>query len=191
MRVVGGRLKGRRLIPPGDRRIRPTGDRTREALFNILESRYPGQLEGGRVADIFAGTGALGIEALSRGAREAVFVEKDRAALDLLRRNLATLGLSRHGTCRRVDATRLPPAETPFDIIFMDPPYGQGLVNDALESITTQGWHHENSLIILECGKTEETTFPPHFTCILERCYGDTKLAIIVPSDGKGGKPAP
>ena len=128
MRVVGGRLRGRALAAPKSQAIRPTADRLREALFNILTHAYDDPVSGARVLDLFAGTGALGIEALSRGAAFALFVDDGAEARALVRENVATLGLG--GTTRifRRDATRLGPAHPlePFSLAFLDPPYGQG-----------------------------------------------------------------
>src|SRR5580692_6589034 len=136
MRVVGGRLKGRNLASPASREIRPTADRLREALFNILVHAYDNPLAGARVLDLFAGTGALGIEALSRGAVFALFVDDGAEARALLRENVATLGLGGASRIFRRDATRLGPAHPvePFSLAFLDPPYGRDLAAAALVS---------------------------------------------------------
>ena len=135
MRIVGGRLKGRTLLTPSSRAIRPTSERLRESIFDILEHRFPGQIEGARVVDLFAGTGALAIEALSRGARFALLVDNGAEARALLRANVEALALGGVTRIWRVDATKLgsPPAGGPFALAFLDPPYGQGLVRPGLE----------------------------------------------------------
>src|SRR5437588_11274481 len=135
MRIVGGRLRGRALAAPKSQAIRPTADRLRESLFNILAHAYGDPISGARVLDLFAGTGALGLEAVSRGAAFALFVDEGAEARALLRANVEALGLG--GTTRifRRDATRLGPAHPlePFGLAFADPPYGQGLAQRALE----------------------------------------------------------
>ena len=134
MRIVGGRLKGRVLSAPASRAIRPTSERLRESIFDILEHRFPGHIEGARVVDLFAGTGALAIEALSRGARFALFVDNGADARALLRANVEALALGGVTRIWRADATKLAaaPAGGPFDLAFLDPPYGQGLASPAL-----------------------------------------------------------
>src|SRR5271157_542810 len=137
MRIVGGRLRGRGLAAPGSRAIRPTSERLRESIFDILEHRYPGHVEGARVVDLFAGSGALAIEALSRGARFALFVDNSAEARALIRENVEALGLGGVTRVWRADATRLgaAPAGGPFGLAFLDPPYGQNLVGPALASL--------------------------------------------------------
>src|SRR5579884_1202781 len=136
MRVVGGRLRGRNLASPASREIRPTADRLRESVFNILAHAYGDPVSGARVLDLFAGTGALGIEAVSRGASYALFVDDGVEARALLRQNAETLGLGGVTRIFRRDATKLGPAHPlePFSLVFLDPPYGQGLAEKALVS---------------------------------------------------------
>src|SRR5947199_727855 len=142
MRIVGGRLRGRALAAPRSQAIRPTADRLREALFNILVHAYGDPVAGARVLDLFAGTGALGIEALSRGAAFALFVDDAAEARALLRENIATLGLGGVTRIFRRDATRLGPAHPvePFSLVFLDPPYGKGLSEKAIVSAHAGGW---------------------------------------------------
>src|SRR5436305_11748222 len=142
MRVVGGRLKGRTLASPATRDIRPTADRLRESLFNILIHAYGDPIEGARVLDLFAGTGALGIEAVSRGAGFALFVDNGAEARALLRNNIEALGLGGVTKVYRRDATNLGPAHPmePFTLAFLDPPYGNGLAEKALASLRDGGW---------------------------------------------------
>src|SRR5580692_5976104 len=134
MRVVGGRLKGRNLASPSSRDIRPTADRLRESLFNILVHAYDDPIAGARVLDLFAGTGALGIEAVSRGAAFTLFVDNGAEARALLRNNVEALGLGGTSRIFRRDATKLGPAHPvePFALAFLDPPYGKGLAEEAL-----------------------------------------------------------
>src|SRR6267378_1648269 len=142
MRVVGGRLKGRNLASPASREIRPTADRLRESVFNILIHAYDNPIEGARVLDLFAGTGALGIEAISRGAKFALFVDNGTEARALLRNNVEALGLGGVTKVYRRDATNLGPAHPmePFALAFLDPPYGKGLAEKALASLRDGGW---------------------------------------------------
>src|SRR5579862_5860120 len=142
MRVVGGRLRGRALAAPKSSAIRPTADRLRESLFNILVHAYDDPIAGARVLDLFAGTGALGIEALSRGAAFTLFVDDGAEARALLRENATSLGLGGTSRIFRRDATRLGPAYPvePFSLAFLDPPYGQGLAERSLASAHAGGW---------------------------------------------------
>src|SRR5271156_5592074 len=146
MRIVGGRLKGRVLLTPSSRAIRPTSERLRESIFDILEHRFPGQIEGARVVDLFAGTGALAIEALSRGARFALFVDNGAEARALLRGNVEALGLGGVTRIWRADATSLgkAPTSAPFSLAFLDPPYDKGLATPALAALGVGGWLAED-----------------------------------------------
>ena len=149
MRVVGGSLRGRPLAAPKSPTIRPTADRLREAVFNILMHAYDNPIEGARVLDLFAGTGALGIEALSRGAAFTLFVDDGAEARALLRENVATLGLGGTSRIFRRDATKLGPAHPvePFALAFLDPPYGKGLAEQALASARAGGWLKPDALV--------------------------------------------
>ncbi len=152
MRVVGGRLRGRALAAPKSQAIRPTADRLRESLFNILLHAYGDPVTDARVLDLFAGTGALGIEALSRGAAFALFVDDGAEARALLRENVTALGLGGVTRIFRRDATKLGPAHPiePFSLAFLDPPYGQGLAEQALASARAGGWFVPDALIVVE-----------------------------------------
>ncbi len=180
MRIVGGALRGRVLPAPVPKATRPTSDRTRESLFSILEQyHFP---ENYYVADIFAGTGALGFEALSRGAAYAVFVETDMGARASLRRNGEALDMM--GRCRilKRDARRLgaPPSGVPaaFDLVFMDPPYGKDLVLPCLASMQAGGWLRPDALICIEESRRTEIVLPDAFQHIDHRFYGDSQLLI-------------
>src|SRR5881394_2000398 len=142
MRIVGGRLRGRALAAPKSQAIRPTADRLRESLFNILAHAYGDPVSGARALDLFAGTGALGLEALSRGASFALFVDDGAEARALMRQNIETLGLAAATRIFRRDATKLGPAHPvePFSLAFLDPPYGKGLAEQALAAMRDGGW---------------------------------------------------
>jgi 16S rRNA (guanine966-N2)-methyltransferase len=180
MRVVGGRLRGRALAAPKSRAIRPTADRLREALFNILIHAYGDPVTGARVLDLFAGTGALGIEAISRGAAFALFVDDGAEARGLLRENVVTLGLGGITRIFRRDATTLGDAYPidPFSLVFLDPPYGLGLAEKALASALTGGWLTPDVLIVVEESAGAFKT-PDGFTAIERRPYDDTELIFL------------
>jgi 16S rRNA (guanine966-N2)-methyltransferase len=183
MRIVGGRHRGRRLFaPPGDA-VRPTGDRAREALFDILShgdfaaDGIPFAEE--TVLDAFAGTGALGLEALSRGAAEAVFFEQKPEARSALRRNIANLGETARARILPYDATRPPRAGVQCAIVFIDPPYRSGLAAPALRAIAAAGWLLPDALAILEVGAREKLELPAGFTLLDERVYGAARLVFL------------
>lgn len=183
VRVVAGKWRGRAIAAPADASIRPTSDRAREALFNLLTQ---GRVAGGesplldaRVLDAFAGSGALGLEALSRGAAEVLFLEKDAAAVALIRQNLRHFGAVREGIVIQGDATRPPPARAPASIALLDPPYRSGLAAPALAALLAQGWLAEGALVSVELEKGEELEIPPGFTPLDERRYGKAKLVFL------------
>jgi 16S rRNA (guanine966-N2)-methyltransferase len=181
MRVVGGRLRGRPLAAPKSKTIRPTADRLRESVFNILQHAYGDPVSGARVLDLFAGTGALGIEALSRGATFTLFVDDGAEARALLRDNVTSLGLG--GTTRifRRDATKLGPAHPiePFSLAFLDPPYGQDLAAAALASACAGGWFVPDALIIVEGATKSAFAVPDDFTVLERRAYDDTEIIFL------------
>jgi 16S rRNA (guanine966-N2)-methyltransferase len=178
VRIVGGEFRGRVLAAPKSNAIRPTTDRTRESLFNILAHAHPGVLDATRVLDLFAGTGAVGIEALSRGAKSALFVENSVEGRSLLWQNIDALGL--HGRARilRRDATDLGPASNiePFQLVFADPPYGKGLGEKALFAAHAGGWLAPGAIAILEERADAQVIVDPVFKFIEERSFGDTKM---------------
>jgi 16S rRNA (guanine966-N2)-methyltransferase len=177
MRIVAGSHRGRPLEAPADQRIRPTSDRIRESLFNILDHRLGG-FAGKRVLDGFAGTGALGFEALSRGAAFALFVDKDRDALSLTRRNAASLGLTEKADFRLADLTRPPQSAQQFDLVLLDPPYGQGLAGKALEALADTGWLAPEALAVIEADRTQPETLPERFATMDSRDYGRTRIVL-------------
>lgn len=183
MRIVAGRFKGKTLDAPKGLSTRPTSDRVREALFNVLEHGAPRiALEGSRVLDLFAGSGALGLEALSRGARYGLFIEDDASARGVIRRNVESLGLTGATKIWRRDATKLGPAGNipPFDVVFCDPPYGKGLGARALQSAAGGGWLAPGAVAVLEERSGEPPGWPQGLAEIDRRRYGDTEIAIAI-----------
>jgi 16S rRNA (guanine966-N2)-methyltransferase len=179
MRIVGGTFKGRSLTGPKGDGTRPTSDRVRESIFNILAHGIEGfALDGARVMDLFAGTGALGFEALSRGARFCQFVDESVEARGVIRQNADALGVI--GQCKiwRRDATRLGPAapQTPYDLIFADPPYGKGLGTAALASIVEGQWLSPGGMVVLEEAVKAAVADAPGLTLLDTRDYGDTQV---------------
>jgi 16S rRNA (guanine966-N2)-methyltransferase len=181
MRIVGGRLGGRTLASPRSQAIRPTADRLRESLFNILVHAYGDPVTGARVLDLFAGTGALGLEALSRGAAFALFVDDAAEARALLRENIATLGLGGVTRIFRRDATRLGPAHPlePFSLVFLDPPYGKGLAEKALASALAGGWLAAGALAVVEEAADAAFTVPAGFEEVERRRYDETEVVFL------------
>jgi len=181
MRVVGGRLRGRNIVAPSSREIRPTADRLREALFNILIHAYDDPVGGARVLDLFAGTGALGIEAISRGAAFTLFVDNGAEARALLRNNIEALGLGGVSKVYRRDATRLGPAHPlePFGLVFLDPPYGKGLGEAALASLRDGGWLAPDALLVVEEAKAAAFAAPAGFAELERRAYDDTEFVVL------------
>src|SRR3954463_6736771 len=181
MRVVGGRLKGRTLASPASRDIRPTADRLRESLFNILVHAYGDPIDGARVLDLFAGTGALGIEAISRGAKFALFVDNGAEARALLRNNVEALGLGGGTKGDRRAACHLRPAHPvePFSLVFLDPPYRMKLAEKALASLRDGGWLTPGALVVVEEAKAAEFATPEKFEQLERRIYDDTELVFL------------
>lgn len=197
MRIIGGRFRGTRLSAPGPApgpgaahgHLRPTSDRVREAVFNLLaHGPYgtPPLPEGRRVLDLFAGTGALGLEALSRGAAFAVFVEDHPASRALIRENVERLRLTGQTKLWRRDATRLGPCRgAPYDLVFADPPYGRGLAQAALTSAREGGWIGPGALVVVETAFDEAPPALPGLSLEDDRHYGDTRVLIFL--DAAGG----
>ncbi|MFL6799476.1 MAG: 16S rRNA (guanine(966)-N(2))-methyltransferase RsmD [Xanthobacteraceae bacterium] len=181
MRVVGGRLRGRVLVAPSGSAIRPTADRLREALFNILTHGYGDPVSGARVLDLFAGTGAFGIEALSRGAAFALFIDEAASARALIRENVASLGLGGVSKVFRRDATRLGPGYPmePFTLAFLDPPYSRGLAERALIAAKQGGWLAPAALIVVEEAAHAELLVPAEFEQLERRVYDDSALLFL------------
>jgi 16S rRNA (guanine966-N2)-methyltransferase len=181
MRIIGGRLKGRALQGPTSQAIRPTSDRLRETIFNILAHAYGDAVEGAIVIDLFAGTGAMGIEALSRGAKRALFVDDGSAARALLRANVEAMGLGGVTKIFRRDARKLgqAPAGERFSLAFLDPPYGKGLAEGALIALRDGSWLMQDALVIVEEAADAKLGTPEGFTALESRAYGDTQVVIL------------
>ena len=175
MRIIAGQWRGRPIIAPKGDATRPTADRMREALFSMLASRL-GSFEELAVADLFAGSGALGLEALSRGAASCVFVEQDRAAVDALKANIAKLGAK--ADVRAQSVLALPPATKPYDLILMDPPYGTGAGAVALDKLGRLGWADAATWISIETAKNE-TVEVDGFAAEVERIHGKGKITLL------------
>ncbi|MEQ8355453.1 MAG: 16S rRNA (guanine(966)-N(2))-methyltransferase RsmD [Kiloniellaceae bacterium] len=184
MRIVAGRHRGRSLRTPDDLAVRPTADRTREALFNILTSgklSREGQqrLPEARVLDAFAGTGALGLEALSRGAAEVIFMENYAPAIEICRANIASLEETENAKLLACDVLHPRAAPAPCDLVFLDPPYNQGFAEKAIESLLKAGWIAPGTLVAVEMMKTEAFAPPEGFTELDARTYGKAKLVFL------------
>ncbi|WP_066476419.1 MULTISPECIES: 16S rRNA (guanine(966)-N(2))-methyltransferase RsmD [unclassified Sphingomonas] len=176
MRIIAGTWRGRPLIAPKGDATRPTADRTREALFSMLTSRV-GSFDGLRVADLFAGSGALGLEALSRGAAACLFVEQDRAALEALKANIARLGAT--GTDVRAQSVlALGPVSQPVDLMLVDPPYRSGAGNVALDKLARLGWIGPATWISVETARDEDVD-ATGFAIDAERVHGKAKLTLL------------
>ena len=178
MRIIAGRFRGRRLIVPEGLSVRPTSDRARGALFDMLRHGKPAgagfRLEGARVLDAFAGTGALGLEALSRGAEHATFFEPAPAARAARNRDIAA------SRAAAVDATEPPPAATARDLALLDPPYGEGLAGPALTALTGAGWFAKDAIACVETARDDAFEVPPGFEEIDDRRHGAARLRILI-----------
>ena len=184
IRIIGGRNRGRKLVVPDDPAVRPTPDRAREALFSILEhlDRADGLgLRGARVLDAFAGTGALGLEALSRGAERALFLEPNGQARHTLADNLRTLNEGENANVLPRDATKPgpAPAQAPFDLIFADAPYGTGMGSQALAALAAENWLMAGALAVIEVEAREALVPPDEFAQLEDRTYGRTRLVFL------------
>ena len=193
MRIVGGTFRGRQLATPRGRTVRPTSDRVREAMFDILQHGLQSNAGGGlpngaNVLDVFAGTGALGLEALSRGATHATFIEKDPAACRVIERNTQMLDAMKCVTLLRRNALRPAAPPTNFhaaNLLVMDPPYRSDLAAPALQALRARGWIARNAISVVEIATDESLDLPRGFTLIDERRYGDTTL-LFLKSEGLG-----
>jgi 16S rRNA (guanine966-N2)-methyltransferase len=180
MRIVGGRLKGRALKSPGSDAIRPTSDRLRETVFNILAHSYGNPVAGARVIDLFAGTGAMTIEALSRGAAVALLVDQGAQACAIIRANFAALGLLGAARILRRDARKLgaAPQQEKFNLAFVDPPYGKGLVPPTLKVLRNGGWLDKGALVVIEERAGADVDLPEGFVSCETRRFGATQIAF-------------
>lgn len=192
MRIVGGAFSGRPLASVGkgapEAQLRPTSDRVREAIFNVIAHGLDRDLDGARALDLFAGAGALELEALSRGAAFAVFVEDHPVARGLLRQNVELFGLTGRTKIWRRDATRLGPNRgAAFDVAFLDPPYGRGLAEPALRSALAGGWLSDGGLVVVELGPDDDAPRIDGLRPVDLRRYGRTRTAFFIRADGLGG----
>ena len=184
MRITAGKFKARTLIAPGDASVRPTSDKVRQAIFNILEHKdfgFPFVLEGARVIDLFAGTGAMGLEAVSQGARYCLFVDDSAASRALIRQNVEAFGLTGATKIWRRDASALGPLDTlsPFDLAFLDPPYRKDLLNPALVGLRDGGWLNAPALIVAEMAEDDDLPSTDGYEMLDDRIYGDTRVVIL------------
>ena len=177
MRVIAGEWRGRRLVAPPGEVTRPTADRTRETLFSMLVSRL-GTFEGLRVADLFAGSGALGIEALSRGAGHAIFVENEREALKAIAANLATFKATDRAQVMGGSALRLAPISAPVDLLFADPPYALGSGNAVIGAVLASNWLAPGAFVAIETARGDPVD-PAGMTVEAERDTGRARLTIL------------
>lgn len=177
MRIIAGVCRGRKLVAPPGMNTRPTADRTRETMFSMLASRLGG-FEGLRVADLYAGSGALGLEALSRGAAEAVFVETDRGAVKAIEANIASLGLRGRTTIRSLSAASLPTGQS-FDLVFADPPYQPGSGSAAVDAVAKAGWLGHGGWMAVETNKGEAVAPPDGWTIEAERDVGRARITLL------------
>ncbi len=182
MRIVAGQFRGATIAAPKDKSVRPTSDRVRESIFNILAHGIEDfALDDARVLDLFAGTGALGLEALSRGARYCLFIDNSVDARALQRRNIEALDLTGVTKVWRRDAGALGPlrGQDPFDCVFLDPPYGKGLGEKALAEALEGGWFAPGAVIVFEESETAEIALPDAFKLLDQRTYGDTQVMFL------------
>lgn len=182
LRIVAGLWRGRLIAAPADQAVRPTAARAREALFNRLAHGFAAEefsLAGARVIDVCAGSGVLGLEALSRGAAAATFVDRAPAALSLLRANIAALGAEDRAGVLAADACALPRARQPCDLAFVDPPYGEGLAPAILTALRAQGWLRPGAVVSVETGADESLEPPPGYVLHDRRVYGRAALWLL------------
>lgn len=181
MRIAGGQWNGRALKSPATQDIRPTSDRLRAAIFNVLAHAHDNAAQDARVIDLFAGTGAMGIEALSRGASFALFVDNGVQARGLLRANIDAFGLGGVTKVFRREAGKLGamPPQDPFTLAFLDPPYGQGLADRALLVLRDGGWLARNAIIVVEEAAKAQVAIPDGYEVLDTRAYGDTQVLIL------------
>jgi 16S rRNA (guanine(966)-N(2))-methyltransferase RsmD len=187
MRIISGTSKGRKLVTPRSQFLRPTSDRVKESIFNILQDEIVGKV----VLDLFAGTGNLGIEALSRGAKKTIFVEKGRQALRLIQRNLTQFGLEERSEILSKDANRaigiLKQKGESFDLILMDPPYQKGLIQKTLMKLNSHQIYHKDSILVIEHNRREPLSIVMEgWNLIRQRRIGDTLISFLTPWENHG-----
>ena len=179
MRIIGGEWRGRKLQAPPGQDTRPTSDRARQTLFDIITHRYAPLPQDAQVLDLFAGTGALGLEALSRGARRATFVDQDKTACDIIEANIQHLRAGSQCTLLRADATRFLHRGAPFDLVFADPPYGKGLLIPALTHLLAAHLLAADALLVLETGHGDQVDLPDALTLLDRRRIGISDILFL------------
>ncbi|MFC7048536.1 16S rRNA (guanine(966)-N(2))-methyltransferase RsmD [Emcibacter nanhaiensis] len=179
MRLIAGKYKGRRLQAPSGKHIRPTTDRMRETLFNLLQNSIGLEFDGLEVLDAFAGTGALGLEALSRGAAHVTFADKDRRSLLLVKENIALLKAEEQCRCLGMDAIRLPVPDHPYGLVFLDPPYHKNLIWPTIDNLLTKDALADGCVLVTECAGDEQPDLPEGFEELMSRTYGDSKITVL------------
>ncbi len=180
LRIIAGAWRGRKLAVPPGLSVRPTSDRVREAIFNRLAHAFEDfRLQGARVVDVFAGTGALGLEALSRGASHAVFLDRNPESIALILRNVAAVKAEDRATIMNADGAHLPRAAVACDLAFLDPPYHEGLIAPALSGLARQGWLKPGALVTAESDETEEVVGEMGYTILDRRTYGRVAITIL------------
>lgn len=178
MRIIGGKYRGRNLISPADKNVRPTSDRMRESIFNIL-CHMPGGLEGAQVLDVFAGSGALGLEALSRGAAHATFFDRDPKVLQLVKRNIALLDVGSITSISCVISPDLPPASRQYNVVFLDPPYMSDIINDMLYVLVQKDYLAAGALVIAEYTNDNSLIIPDLFNLLKEKPFGKSCFSFL------------
>lgn len=178
MRIIGGEYGGRKLTPLLGRDIRPTTDRMRETIFNILRHSSI-DLEGATVLDVFAGTGAMGLEALSHGAAHATFFDNAPKSLQILKKNISLLGVKNKASVKNVSAPALPATGKQYDIVFLDPPYHLDVINDTLSALKEKKYLANNCIIIVEYSSGNALAYPDYFIAIKEKTYSDARVIFL------------
>lgn len=179
MRIIGGKYRGKKLIAPNDASIRPTTDRMRETLFNMLEHGSGPGIRGAKILDLFAGTGALGIEALSRGAGHVTFIDNNPRSMKLIKQNTALIKSPENTTYLTIDGAKISKTQDPFDIIFIDPPYHKEMIGPVLANIHEQELLSDDGLIIIEYSSSENVEIPEYFSELKSRKIGDASFSIL------------
>lgn len=177
MRIIAGTARGRKLSAPEGRDVRPTSDKVRGAIFNALQAR--GVLQGAQVLDVFCGSGALGLEALSRGAAHAAFIDNSKVSIDFAKENAKALGFSDKASFIFSDSEKLKTPPQKFSLVFLDPPYNKNLVLPVLAKLSDGGWLEDDAVCVIEAEKSFKGIIPPPYQTLDEKVYGDTKVLFL------------
>ena len=183
MRIISGQYRGKKLLSPQSKTTRPTSDRARETIFNVLENNprfNPISWKEMHVADLFAGTGAMGLEALSRGAQRCAFLENNPEAQKVLRGNIDNMAIGDHCLTLNQDATQLPSSHTEYDLVFLDPPYNKNLITPTLESLYKMKWLKRGTIVVIEVSKNEDVELPDFTDLVLEKKVGAAKVLFAL-----------